>query len=306
MRSRRLYVPVEDFERLPKGLHLVVSMHGFADAGATTELVSSTLLGTLESRLIADFDADLLIDHRSRRPQMRFNEDHLETYEPHTIAMSIVTDDAGRQFLLLTGPEPDWMWERFTSEVAEIAGQLEVASITNILSFGMPVPHTRPLATTVSGNQQDLIDKYSVWKPATDVPASAMHLLEYRLSEHWPFVTFCVLVPHYIGNSGFAGPALKAFESITNATGLVFQTDALRESEREFQQLVTDQVESHEELATLVSALEARYDAFMEGSDVRSPLVDDSGDVPSADDIAADLERFLAMQQGMGDDSQSR
>lgn len=302
MRSRRLYVPVEDFERLPKGLHLVVSMHGFADAGSTAELVASTLLGTLESRLVADFDADFLIDHRSRRPQMRFEEDHLENYVPHTIAVSLVTDDAGRQFLLLTGPEPDWMWERFTAEIAEIAEELEVASITNILSFGMPVPHTRPLATTVSGNQRELIDKYSAWKPETELPASIMHLLEYRLSEHWPFVSFCVLVPHYIGNSGFAGPALKALESITNATGLVFRTDALLESEREFQQLVSEQVASHEELSTLVSALEARYDAFMEGSDIRSPLVDDDGDVPSADDIAADLQRFLAMQQGMGDD----
>ena len=302
MRTRRLYDPAQDFERVPKGLHLVISMHGFADAGNTAELVASTLLDTLEHRAVADFDTDLLIDHRSRRPQIRFNEDHLEGYAPHTIELSIVTDDAGREFLLLTGPEPDWMWERFTAEVAELAEQLEVSTITSILSFGMPVPHTRPLATTVSGNQRELIDKYSAWQPSTELPASVMHLLEYRLSEHWPFVSFCILVPHYIGNTGFAGPALKALESITNATGLVFRTDALLESEREFQQLVSEQVASHEELRTLVHALEARYDAFMEGSDIRSPLVDEDGDVPSADEIAADLQRFLAMQQGQGDD----
>lgn len=282
---------------------MVVAMHGFADAGNAAEVVATTMLETLEHRMLVDFDTDTLIDHRSRRPQIGFEEDHLTDYAPHVLALSLVTDDAGREFLLLHGPEPDWMWERFISEVAEVAEQLEVASITSVYSIGMPVPHTRPLVTTVSGNQADLIEKYSAWKPTTELPASVMHLLEYRLQEHWPFAAFCVLVPHYIGNSGFSAPALKALESITDATGLVFRTESLRESERDFQQAVSQQVTSHDELRTLVSALEARYDAFMEGTDIRSPLVDEDGDVPTADEIAADLQRFLAMQRGPQDDS---
>lgn len=302
MRNSRLVTEVEDLSRVPRGLHLVVAMHGFADAGSAAEVVASTILGTLENRLLADFDTDTLIDHRSRRPQIRFEEDHLVDYTPHVLALSSVTDDAGREFLLLHGPEPDWQWERFIAEVAELAAQLEVATITSVMSIGMPVPHTRPLVTTVSGSQTELIERHSAWKPTSDLPASIMHLLEYRLQEHWPFASFCVLVPHYIGNSGFAAPALKALESVTDATGLVFRTEALRESEREFQQAVAEQISQHEELDTLVRALEARYDAFMAGSDIRSPLVDEDGDVPSADEIAADLQRFLAMQRGNGDD----
>ena len=300
MSSNRLSIEVEDLDRIPKGLHLVIGMHGYADAAGVSELAAATILETLDHRMLVDFDTDTLIDHRSRRPLMDFNEDHIVSYTPHTLVLSLVEDDAGRSFLLLSGPEPDWMWDRFAAEVMEYANRLEVASVTSVMSVSMPVPHTRPLATTVSGNQAELIERYSVWRPTSRIPGSVVLLLEYRMSEHWPYATFCVLVPHYIGDSGYAGPALTALESITNATGLLFRTEQLREADREFQQAVAQQLGEHEELTTLVKSLEARYDAFINESDVRSPLVDEDGDVPSADDIAADLQRFLAMRRESG------
>lgn len=300
MRSNRLSIEVEDLDRIPRGLHLVIAMHGYADAAGVGELAAATIIETLDHRLLVDFDTDVLIDHRSRRPPMDFEEDRVASYTPHTLALSLAQDDAGRSFILLSGPEPDWMWDRFTAEVMEYAKRLEVASVTSVISAAMPVPHTRPLATTVSGNQPELIERYSAWRPSSRIPGSVVLLLEYRLSEHWPYATFCVLVPHYIGDSGYAGPALTALESITNATGLLFRTESLRKADREFHQAVAQQIGEHDELSTLVKSLEARYDAFMNESDVRSPLVDEDGDVPSADDIAADLQRFLAMRKDSG------
>ena len=300
MRTNRLSIEVEDLDRIPKGLHMVVAIHGYADAAGVSELVAQTVFDTLDHRLIVDFDTDLLIDHRSRRPLIDFEEDHVSGFTPHTLALSLVEDDAGRSFLLLSGPEPDWMWDRFISEVMEIAHKLEIASVASIMSVPMPVPHTRPLATTVSGNQAELIERYSAWRPTSRIPGSVVLLMEYRMATQWPYATFCVLVPHYIGDSGFAGPALAAMEGITNATGLLFRTEQLREAERRFQQEVAVQLTEHEELSTLVKTLEARYDAFIDENDVRSPLVDEDGDVPSADDIAADLQRFLAMRNDRG------
>lgn len=306
MRTNRLSIEVEDLDRIPKGLHLVVAMHGYADAAGVSELVAATIIDTLDHRLIVDFDTDLLIDHRSRRPPVDFSEDHVSGFTPHTLALSLVEDDAGRSFLLLSGPEPDWMWDRFIAEVMEYAHRLEVASVASVMSVPMPVPHTRPLATTVSGNQRELIERYSAWRPSSRIPGSVVLLLEYRMAEHWPYATFCVLVPHYIGDSGFAGPALAAIEGITNATGLLFRTEQLRDAERHFQQEVAVQLSEHEELSTLVRTLEARYDAFIDENDVRSPLVDDDGDVPSADAIAADLQRFLAMRNESGPEESGR
>ena len=166
----------------------------------------------------------------------------------------------------------------------------------------MPVPHTRPIGTTVSGNRADLIEQFSVWRPHTQVPANAMHLVEYRLQEtHHEVAGFVLLVPHYLADTEYPFAALTALESVTSATGLIFPTDRLREEGREFGQKIDEQVNDNEELSRLVATLEERYDSYMKDNKVRSPLTDLEGELPSADEIAAELEEFLALRRGQED-----
>ena len=54
--------------------------------------------------------------------------------------------------------------------------ELKVKSVTWVHAIPMPVPHTRPIGVTVSGNRAELIDTMSIWKPHTQVPANALHL----------------------------------------------------------------------------------------------------------------------------------
>lgn len=299
---RELTLSLEDLQTVPRGLDLVIAIHGFVDAGAAAEAAAAAILDTLPHHGIVEFDTDLLIDHRSRRPRILFNEDHIEEYVPHSLTVLLVEDDAGAPFLLLTGPEPDWMWERFTDALLEVIEQLEVASTTIITSIGMPVPHTRPLVSTVSGNRTELIEQYSAWRPVSSVPASLIHRIEHRLQASSPVSTFTVLVPHYVGESGSAGPALAALEGVTSATSLAFRTEELRTADREFQQLVGQQMKTNEELQRVVRTLEARYDAFMAQTPVRSPLTDEDGSLPSADEIAEELERYLQQRRRPGPD----
>jgi len=162
----------------------------------------------------------------------------------------------------------------------------------------VPAPHTRPLGVTVSGNRQDLVEAMSVWRPRTQVPANALHLIEYRLQENGhPTTGFVLLVPHYLAETEYPETALSALQSISAATGLIFPTDGLREQQRSFIAKVTEQVSGNAELERLVEQLERRHDTYMEENPVRSPLVDASGAVPSAESIAEELERFLAAQR---------
>ena len=135
----------------------------------------------------------------------------------------------------------------------------------------------------------------SVWKPHTQVPANVLHLIEYRLQEIGHSVTgFVLLVPHYLSDTEYPDVAVKALESISAATGLIFATEPLRVEGREFTQKIDSQVESNQELARLVGALEERHDSYMAGNPLRSPLTDEDGELPTADEIAAELEKFLA------------
>ncbi|MCJ1673309.1 MULTISPECIES: proteasome assembly chaperone family protein [unclassified Rathayibacter] len=287
-----------DLADVPRGLHLVAGLTGFADAGGAVGQLAEHLHGTLEHRTVVEFDPDQLLDYRARRPIITFDQDHLTDYTPASLRLSLAHDELHQPFLLLTGFEPDYQWERFTRAVLELIDRLEVASTTWVHAIPMPVPHTRPVGVTVSGNREDLIEAMSVWKPVTQVPANVLHLLELRLYDRaLPAVGFALLIPHYLSDTAYPQAAVAALESISASTGLIFPTDSLRESGREFLSKVDEQVGSNEELQKLVAALESRHDTYMEGTSLRSPLTDEDGFVPTADALAAELEKFLAIKR---------
>ena len=288
---------------VPAGLHLVAGLTGFADAGSAVTQLSEYLLDTLDHKVVATFDSDELLDYRARRPLIYFDHDHLSDYRPSTLRLYLATDEVGQPFLLLTGYEPDFQWERFTAAVLQLIDMYQVKTTTWVHAIPMPVPHTRPLGVTVSGNRSELIESMSIWKPQTQVPANALHLLEYRLQElAHPTVGFVLLIPHYLADTEFPAAAVIALESVSASTGLIFPTERLREDGRDFLSKIDSQAASNQELAKLVGTLEARHDSYMIDNPLRSPLTDEDGELPSADDIAAELENFLALRRSGDDD----
>ncbi|HPM51161.1 MAG TPA: PAC2 family protein [Rhodoglobus sp.] len=299
-----LYDISTDVIEVPSGLHLVAGLTGFADAGSAVSQVSEYLLDTLEHSTVLTFDNDELLDYRARRPTMYFDQDHLSDYQPAALKLYLARDELGQQFLLLTGYEPDFQWERFTAAVLDIVQRYGVSTTTWINSIPMPVPHTRSIGVTVSGNRSELTDAMSVWKPRTQVPATALHLIEFRLRElAHPTTGFVLLIPHYLADTEFPLAAVAALESVSAATGLIFPTDRLREEGRDFLAKIDAQVENNQELAKLVGTLEERHDSYMQDNPLRSPLTDVDGELPTADEIAAELQNFLAARRNGYDDT---
>lgn len=300
----RIFEREPDHAEVPRGLPLVAGLTGFADAGAAVSQLSSYLLNTVEHRVVARFDNDELFDYRARRPMIYFDQDHVSDYTPPTLALYLARDEIGQEFLLLTGYEPDFRWEQFTAAVLRLIESFEVASTTWLHAIPMPVPHTRAMGVTVSGNRSELTETMSVWKPQTSAPANALHVVEYQLSalEH-PTAGFVLLVPHYLADTEYPVAAVTALESVSAATGLFFATDRLREDGREFLAKIDSQVESNAELAKLVANLEERHDTYMQENPLKSPFTDEDGELPSADSIAAELEKFLAIRRSSEDDS---
>src|SRR5690554_4576536 len=123
-------------------------MSGFVDAGGATRLARDHLLATGSPRMVARFDLDQLLDYRSRRPTMLFVEDHWESYDEQTLALHVLRDAAGTEYLLLSGPEPDLQWERFLSAVIGLLERCRVRLTVGLNAIPMAVPHTRPTGIT--------------------------------------------------------------------------------------------------------------------------------------------------------------
>lgn len=293
---------------VPTGLPLVILLTGFTDAGNAVTGLIEHLHETTAPQPVAVFDNDLLLDYRARRPVMVFDQDHLTEFRPARLELSLAHDALGQQFLLLSGYEPDFAWNAFADAVLSLISEYEVSGVAWVHSIAMPVPHTRPLGTTVSGNRRDLAAAHSVWRPRTQVPSTAAHLLEYRLVEQGSKVVgFVMLVPHYLADTEYPDTVIAAADKLMVATGLVLRMDDVQASRAEFLERVNEQVSGKDELTQMVQTLERRYDAYMAGRDAND--VDEDGfderDLPSADELAAELERYLANRRP-GDDDKSR
>ena len=300
--SGQLYVRAASAPPVPRGLPLIVALTGFTDAGTAVGQLVEYFRDELDPTPLAVFSNDVLLDYRARRPVISFEQDHLTDYRPPRLELSLVHDSLGQPFLLLAGYEPDFAWDAFTAAVLEFVDVLEASAVTWVHSIPMPVPHTRPIGTTVSGTRTDLTEAHSVWQPHTQVPATAGHLLEYRLAEAGVEVSgFVLLIPHYLGDTEYPAAALAALDSLTVATGRVFAGDDLRDENRDYLSKVQEQVAGSDELSRMVQGLEERYDAYMAGSTLATPMIH-TGDLPSADELAAELERFLATRPTGDDD----
>ncbi len=287
---------------VPRGLPLVVALTGFTDAGSAVSQVVDYFRDELVPTPLAVFTNDVLLDYRARRPVISFDQDHLTDYRPPRLELSFAHDALGQPFLVLAGYEPDFAWDAFAAALLAFVEEYGVSNVTWVHAIPMPVPHTRPIGTTVSGTRTELTEAHSVWQPHTQVPSTAGHLLEYRLAEAGVQVAgFVLLVPHYLGDTEYPAAALAALDSLTVATGLVFTGEELREENREYLSKVQDQVNGSEELSRMVEGLEERYDAYMAGSTLATPMIH-TGDLPSADELAAELERFLASRPTGEDD----
>ena len=277
-----------------KGLPMVALLTGFSDSGATVQQLSEHLFANLENEVAIKFDNDELLDYRSRRPILYFEKDHIDSYEPANLAIYLMKDEADQPFLLLEGYEPDMKWESFANAIVEIAEAHEISSFTWVHAIPFPIPHTRATGVTVSGNRKEMIDRFSEWKPQTQVPGNIVHLLEYRLIEAGFSVSgFVLLVPHYLADNEVPKSALSGLELITAATGLVFPSDDLRDRANAFDSKVNTQVQDNPELSKLIQTLEQGY-ANGETAPARAPLGRPAGQPPSADQIADELEKYLA------------
>ncbi|MFY1676426.1 MULTISPECIES: PAC2 family protein [unclassified Streptomyces] len=283
------------------GLVMLYHFDGYIDAGATGEQLVDQLLGSLPHQVVARFDHDRLVDYRARRPLLAFKRDHWSAYEEPAIEVRMLQDATGAPFLLLSGPEPDVEWERFAASVKEIVERLGVRLSVNFHGIPMGVPHTRPVGITPHGNRVDLLPGHRSPFEEAQVPGSAEALVEYRLSRAGHDVLgVAAHVPHYIARSPYPDAALTVLEAVTGATGLVLPdvAHALRADAHRTQTEIDRQVkQGNEELTALVQGLEHQFDAAA-GSETRGNMLAESLEIPSADELGREFERFLAEREG--------
>jgi predicted ATP-grasp superfamily ATP-dependent carboligase len=273
---------------------LILGLDGWIDAGAAAAGATAALVSILPNEVIATFDSDALVDHRARRPVARLVDGVNTGITWPVITLRAAQDRVGHDVLLLIGPEPDMKWHAFVADVVGLASQLGVRLAIGLGGFPAPAPHTRPVRLAATATTQELAQQVGFVPGTMDVPAGINAALERGFADAGiPAVGLWARVPHYVANMQYPAASLALVDGLAQLTGVEIDTHELRAATAIAHQRIEALIANSTEHTELVRQLESQTDAEAEaGAD---PI--DQSDLPSGDEIAAELERFLRDQR---------
>jgi hypothetical protein len=267
---------------------LVIGLEGWVDAGYAAGAAVAHLLEARETTLVATFDADVLVDHRSRRPVMHLVEGVNTGLTWPSIELRHTRDLDDRDMLVLTGTEPDVRWRAFTTEVVDLAVRLGVRLAVGLGAYPAPVPHNRPVRLATTATDAVLAARAGEVHATLDVPAGVGAAIEERCSAiDLPAVGLWAQVPHYVAGMPYPEASATLLEGLARVAGLRLDAGGLHESARVHRERLDDLVAANTEHTRMVQTLETAYDAERadQGSGAFTPA--------AGEELAAEVERFL-------------
>jgi predicted ATP-grasp superfamily ATP-dependent carboligase len=267
---------------------LVLGLEGWVDAGYAAATAINALLESTRHELVATFDSDALLDQRSRRPVLRVSHGVHGGLTWPQLRLLAATDTGGRSLLVLAGPEPDLRWHEWSQEVVALGLRLGVELVVGLGAFPAPAPHTRPVRLAATASNEELAGRVGFLPATMEVPAGAQAVLEVAFGEAGvPSIGVWARVPHYAAGMPYPEASAVLLDKLADLTGLSIDTDALREAGRKARDQIQALIEASEEHSAMVRQLEQQQDNELGLS------ATEFTHLPTGDEIAAELERFL-------------
>jgi predicted ATP-grasp superfamily ATP-dependent carboligase len=278
---------------------LVVRLEGWIDAGFAAAAAANALVQQLATEPLATFDADQLLDHRSRRPTMHLSDGVNLGLTWPSIELRVGRDRADHGVLLLVGVEPDHRWPTFAEAVVDLAVRLEVRLVVALGAFPTTVPHTRPTLLAATAIDRELADRVGFVPGRIDVPAGVHAAIEDRCrTAGIPAVGLWARVPHYVATSAYPAAAAALVDGLGELAGLALDSGELHRAAQVVRNRIDEAVAANEQHQALVHQLELAYDRDLVGGEGVTNLGQATAELPSGDELAAELERFLRQQTG--------
>jgi hypothetical protein len=277
-----LYRLADDLPRLRDAV-LVASFDGWVDAAEAASRAVGQVAG--EATVVATFDPDAVFDYRSRRPMLDVQDGRLTELQWPELAIRHARVDR-RDVLIFSGAEPDLRWQELATDAVALMRRLNVVEWVSLGAVPGAVAHTRPVPVMATASEDGLLDEAAGPEGLLRVPSAALSVLEMAVTEAGtPAVGFYAQVPPY-ASIGYAAASIALVQRLSRHLSIRIDVEALFAEEREQR---------------------ARYDAAVAGDamlrETVSRLESAAGDIeseqlPSGDDLAREIERFLRRQDG--------
>ena len=160
----------------------------------------------------------------------------------------------------------------------------------------MPATSIEPAATApeLISSQPDILG-------TIEVPGSVTGLIEYRLGlAGRESVGFAANVPHYLAQADYPQAAAELVRQVARAGDLSLPVGDLEAAGARVRGEIDRQVAESEEVTAVVAALERQFDQFSAAAENQGRSLGPTpmDELPSADELGAQFEAFLAGKDG--------
>lgn len=266
---------------------LIGAMGGWVDASGVATACASRVVG--DGHVVATFDGDALFDYRAQRPTLEIADGTMRDVTwPQLLVHA--TRVGGRDLLVLHGPEPDYRWRELSGAVLDLGLRLGVVEWVSLGAIGAAVPHTRPTRLLSTASRPDLVRAYDRLPAGIlRVPAAVVTLVEHAYAKHGvPAMGFWAQVPHYVGVT-YAPAVMALLQRLSQHLGVSFAVEDLEAESREQRSQLDAIVAQRPEAKAYLAQLEE----MSAGAEER---------IPTGEEIASEIERFLHGQNPFADD----
>ena len=273
---------------------LVAAFRGWNDGAQAASLAAGYLAKTWNADQFAEIDPENFFDFQATRPHVSLEEGLTRRIDwPETGFYHARPPGLDRDVVLLLGIEPNLRWRTFTELVVGLASELRIELMITLGALLADVPHTRSAPVTGSATDSDLVERLGLSASRYEGPTGIVGVLHDACKDKGiPSASLWAAVPHYVSLTPSPRGALALCERLGALIGVDIDAEELEEAARSYEEQVSEAVASDEETATYVEELERRSDQL-----------EDAGDLPSGDALAAELTRFLRERDEEDDDA---
>jgi GAF domain-containing protein len=257
---------------------LIVAFDGWVDAaGASSSAAEFLADGAVP---VVSFDDDVLFDYRSRRPTLDIIDGTLHTLQWPSLRIDH-RSIGGRDLLILHGPEPDFRWKELGDAIGEFCLRAGIVQWISLGAIPAAVAHTRPVPILANASRDGLLHDAETKGPPglLRVPSAALSALELPVAHAGvATVGFYAQVPHYVGGP-YAAASIALLQHLARHLGVTFDLDPLIEEADAQRQRLDAAVAADDDVREILTRLEQTDE-----------------EIPSGDELAAEIERFLRGQ----------
>jgi proteasome assembly chaperone (PAC2) family protein len=271
---------------------LVIALRGYFDiAGAATGALE-WCLDERTTTVVANIDPDPFFDFTAQRPEVYLDEDNeRQIIWPENEIIVARFPDGARDLVVLSGVEPHTNWNIFAECIVQSAKNLKCSVVVTVGANDELIPHTRTPNVIGSSSNVALARRLKLDLPKYQGPTGLIGVLHERFErEQLPSVSLRVGVPRYLLNAQHPKSSAALLRQLELVLGVPTRHADLYEEIRRWSELHDAAVEGDEQIGNFVKMLESDFD--------RQSQIE----IPTADDLGAELEQFLRDQPGENPD----